>query len=72
MKLTDLTLAEASDLIAKQEISSEELTQAHLKRISQLEPTAAPSASKVTVSRLALSRFGRVGVSVPHQSIQRA
>ena len=38
MKLTDLTLAEASDLIAKQEISSEELTQAHLKRISQLEP----------------------------------
>ncbi len=38
MNLIDLTLTEASGLIAKQEISSEELTQAHLERTYQLEP----------------------------------
>jgi aspartyl-tRNA(Asn)/glutamyl-tRNA(Gln) amidotransferase subunit A len=38
MNLTDLTLAEASEQLAKQEVSSEELTRAHLDRISQLEP----------------------------------
>jgi aspartyl-tRNA(Asn)/glutamyl-tRNA(Gln) amidotransferase subunit A len=38
MDLNYLTLAEASDLIARGEISSEELTQAHLDRISRLEP----------------------------------
>ena len=38
MNLVDLTLTEASGLIAKQEISSEELTQAHLERTYQLEP----------------------------------
>ena len=38
MDLNYLTLAEASDMIAKQEISSEELTQAHLDRISRMEP----------------------------------
>jgi aspartyl-tRNA(Asn)/glutamyl-tRNA(Gln) amidotransferase subunit A len=38
MNLIDLTLTEASDLIAQQEVSSEELTQAHLERIYQLEP----------------------------------
>jgi aspartyl-tRNA(Asn)/glutamyl-tRNA(Gln) amidotransferase subunit A len=37
MDLNYLTLAEASDLIAEQEVSSEELTQAHLDRISELE-----------------------------------
>ena len=38
MDLNYITLAEASDLIARGEISSEELTQAHLDRISRLEP----------------------------------
>jgi aspartyl-tRNA(Asn)/glutamyl-tRNA(Gln) amidotransferase subunit A len=38
MNLTDLTLTETSDLIANQEVSSKELTQAHLDRISRLEP----------------------------------
>jgi aspartyl-tRNA(Asn)/glutamyl-tRNA(Gln) amidotransferase subunit A len=38
MNLTDLSLAEASDLIAKLKVSSEDLTQAHLDRISRLEP----------------------------------
>ena len=37
MDLNYLTLAEASDLIAEREVSSEELTQAHLDRISVLE-----------------------------------
>jgi len=37
MDLNYLTLAEAADLIAKQEVSCEELTQAHLGRISVLE-----------------------------------
>ncbi len=38
MDLSYLTLVEASDLIAKQEVSSEDLTQAHLERISRIEP----------------------------------
>ncbi|UCD42864.1 MAG: amidase, partial [Chloroflexota bacterium] len=38
MNLTDLTLTETSNLIANQEVSSKELTQAHLDRISRLEP----------------------------------
>jgi aspartyl-tRNA(Asn)/glutamyl-tRNA(Gln) amidotransferase subunit A len=38
MNLTYLSLAEASDLIAKGEISSEDLVQAHLDRITTLEP----------------------------------
>ncbi|MCJ7535543.1 MAG: amidase [Anaerolineales bacterium] len=38
MDLNYLSLAEASDLIAKREISSEDLVQAHLDRIAQLEP----------------------------------
>jgi aspartyl-tRNA(Asn)/glutamyl-tRNA(Gln) amidotransferase subunit A len=37
MDLNNLTLVEASDLIAKGEVSSEELTKAHLDRISKLE-----------------------------------
>ncbi len=37
MDLNYLTLAEASDLIAKQKVSCEELTQVHLDRISVLE-----------------------------------
>ena len=37
MDLNYLTLAEASDLIAKQEVSCEELTQAHLDRISEMD-----------------------------------
>ncbi|UCD97663.1 MAG: amidase [Chloroflexota bacterium] len=38
MELTNLSLLEASDLIAKRVISCEDLTQAHLDRISLLEP----------------------------------
>ncbi len=37
MDLTYMALVEASDLIAKKVISSEELTQAHLERISELD-----------------------------------
>lgn len=38
MELTELTLADAAELISKGEISPVELTQAHLKRIHNLEP----------------------------------
>jgi len=38
MDLNYLSLAEAADLIAKREISSQDLAEAHLDRISILEP----------------------------------
>lgn len=38
MDLTELTLYEAADLIARREITPVELTQAHLTRIEQVEP----------------------------------
>ncbi len=38
MDLNYLSLSEAADLIAKREISAEDLVQAHLDRISLLEP----------------------------------
>ena len=38
MDLHYFTLAEAAELIAKREISAEDLVQVHLERISQLDP----------------------------------
>src|SRR3989304_3824597 len=38
MDLTDLTISEAGDLLARKEISPVELTQAHLQRIEKLDP----------------------------------
>ncbi len=38
MDLTELTLYEAADLISRREITPVELTQAHLRRIEQVEP----------------------------------
>jgi len=38
MDLTDLTISDAGDLLARKEISPVELTQAHLQRIEKLDP----------------------------------
>ncbi len=38
MSLTDLTLADARELLARREISARELSEAHLEAIEKLNP----------------------------------